>query len=89
MLEKKYYSAEEAAQGLGITPAEVNLLREHDLHGYRDGDAWKFKVEDIDALAKQRQLKGKLSSAADDDETGDVLLSDVTVGGSEAEVPAR
>ena len=85
MLEKKYYSVEEAAQSLGLSPAEVNLLREkHELHGYRDGAAWKYKVEDVDALAKQRQLKDKLSAIEPGDETGDVLLSDVTVGGSES-----
>jgi excisionase family DNA binding protein len=85
MLEKRYYSVEEAAQTLGITPAEVNLLRErHELHGYRDGAAWKFKVEDVDALAKQRRLQEKLASAEPGEDTGDVLLSEVALGGSDA-----
>ena len=85
MLEKRYYSVEEASQCLGVTPSEVNLLRErHELHGYRDGAAWKFKVEDVDALAKQRRLQEKLASAEPDEDTGDVLLSEVALGGSDA-----
>ena len=85
MLEKRYYSVEEAAHTLGITPGEVNLLRErHELHGYRDGAAWKFKVEDVDALAKQRRLQEKLASAEVGEDTGDVLLSEVALGGSDA-----
>jgi len=85
MLEKRYYSVEEAAQCLGVTSSEVNLLRErHELHGYRDGAAWKFKVEDVDALAKQRRLQEKLASAEPGEDTGDVLLSEVALGGSDA-----
>jgi hypothetical protein len=83
MADKKYYSIEEAAGALGITPAEINLRRErNELHGYRDGASWKYKAEEVDALA--RRLRSEALSAATDDDTGEVLLSDSALGGSEA-----
>ncbi|MGQ9576510.1 MAG: helix-turn-helix domain-containing protein [Thermoguttaceae bacterium] len=87
MPDKKYYTIEEAAQRLGITASEVNLLRErHELHGYRDGVNWRFKVEDVEELAGKRRLQEKLASAEAGEETGDVLVSEVALGGSDAGV---
>ena len=38
MDQKKYYTVDEAAQILGITPADVNQKRErNELRGFRDG----------------------------------------------------
>lgn len=72
-----YYSVEKTAEVLGVTVEEVRQMRERrELYGYRDGSNWKFKAEDVDRLAQQRS-----SGGADDDE-GDVLLSDVELGGS-------
>ncbi len=83
MAEKKYYTIEEAAAYLGITPAEVNLRREHnELRGLRDGSNWKFKGEDIESLA--RRMRTEAMSAATDDDTNEVLLSEVALGGSDA-----
>ncbi len=86
MVEKKYYSIEEAAQCLGVTPAEVHVFREkHELHGYRDGVSWKFKADEVDALAKQRRLREKLAASTEPGEdTGDVLLTELALGGSDA-----
>lgn len=76
--QKRYYTAEEAAQLLGITPGEVNQRREqNELRGLKDGATWKFKVEDIEALAHRL----KAGSAAPTDE-GDVLASEVELGPS-------
>jgi len=84
MTEKKYYTIDEAAGVLGITPAEVNLRRErNDLHGYRDGANWKFKAEDVEALARRIRTQ-EVSAAGDEDDTGEVLLSEVALGGSDA-----
>jgi hypothetical protein len=83
MAEKKYYTIEEAASFLGITPAEVNLRRErNELRGLRDGPNWKFKAEDVESLA--RRLRSQEISAAADDDTGEVLLSELALGGSDA-----
>ena len=51
----KFYNVEKTAEILGRTPAEINQMRERqELHGYRDGANWKFKAEDVDALAAQK-----------------------------------
>lgn len=76
--QKRYYTAEEAAQVLGVTPGEINQRRErNELRGLKDGATWKFKVEDIEALAARL----KAGSAAPADE-GDVLASEVELGPS-------
>ena len=57
-MAQKYYDTETAAEKLGVGPGDVSRMREsQELHGYRDGADWKFKVEDIDRLAQQRQAK--------------------------------
>jgi hypothetical protein len=83
MADKKYYTIEEAAAFLGITPAEINLRRErNELRGLRDGPNWKFKAEEVESLA--RRIRTQEISAAGDDDTGEVLLSEVALGGSDA-----
>jgi len=79
-MAQKYYSAEEAAKVLGVAPADVTAMHQrNELHGYRDGANWKFKVEEVDELAARRSGGDE---AADDD--GDVLLSEVELGASDA-----
>jgi hypothetical protein len=77
----KFYNIEKAAEVLGVTHAEINAMRERQqLHGYRDGADWKFKAEAVDSLAKQRQSQ---PPAAEDEDGGDVLLSEVALGQSD------
>ena len=46
-------------------PEEVKkMLERHELHGYRDGADWKFKVEDIDRLVAQRPRSPPRKAAA-------------------------
>jgi hypothetical protein len=79
-MAQKYYNSAETAKILGKTTDEVKeMLERRELHGYRDGADWKFKVEDIDRLAMQSPATG---SAADED-VGDVLLSEVALGQSD------
>jgi len=74
----KFYKTEEVAQILGLTPAEVNKLREENkLHGYRDGLDWKFKAEDVERL----RVEGLPSEGAEEPSEPDVLLSEVELGG--------
>jgi len=78
-MAQKYYSAEEAAKVLGVAPADVTAMQQrNELHGYRDGANWKFKVEEVDDLAARRSADHE---SADD---GDVLLSEVELGASDA-----
>lgn len=75
----KFYKTEEAARILGITPAEVNKLREDNkLHGYRDGIDWKFKAEDVERL----RTEGQAPEAGEEPAEPDVLLSEVELGGT-------
>jgi excisionase family DNA binding protein len=72
-----YYSVEKTAEVLGVTVEEVRGMRERrELYGYRDGSNWKFKAEDVERVAAERKAGGG------DEEDGDVLLSDVELGGS-------
>ena len=80
-MAQKYYNSAETAKILGKTVDEVKqMLERRELHGYRDGADWKFKVEDIDRLAKQSAAG---ETAAADDDGGDVLLSEVALGQSD------
>jgi excisionase family DNA binding protein len=82
-MTQKFYKTEEAAKILGVSPAEVNHMREsHQLRGYRDGMDWKFKAEDVDRAAQQLQAEDK--SEAPEEEGTDVLLSEAELGQSES-----
>jgi len=77
-MPQKYYNSAETAKLLGKSVDEIKkMLERRELHGYRDGADWKFKVEDIDALAKQHPPKPS------DEAGGDVLLSEVELGQSD------
>ncbi|RMF95431.1 MAG: DNA-binding protein, partial [Planctomycetota bacterium] len=68
-MEKKFYTTDEAAKILGLTPAEVNSMRErNELRGFRDGMDWKFKVEDVEALVRQRRQDAVSSTPSGTDE---------------------
>ena len=71
----KFYNVEKAAEVLGVTPAEINAMRERQqLHGYRDGADWKFKAEEVDRLAEESDEPAS---------EADVLLSEVEFGESD------
>jgi len=75
-----YYTLEEAANVLSITPGEVNRLREQGvLNGYKDGSAWKFKKEHINAYLVEKTKQASSSNAAllsgEDDEEGPTMLA--------------
>ena len=47
-----------AAQQLGVSPDELNDLRQRqEIYGYRDGASWKFKPEDVEKLAAERTAR--------------------------------
>jgi excisionase family DNA binding protein len=73
-MAQKYYNTAEVAKILGKSVDDVKrMVERRELHGYRDGADWKFKVEDIDQLAKSAPEEGG----------GDVLLSEVAMGQSD------
>ncbi len=85
-MAQKYYNEKETAQMLGVTEADVKqMLANHELHGYRDGADWKFKVGDIDTLADQRSAEASADDGSDDlamDGDADVLMSEIELGES-------
>jgi len=82
-MAQEYYNLEKAAEVLGIYPADLNERREKgEVRAFRDAGNWKFKKDEIDALAvKLRAQKTPASEAAEDD-SQDVLASELELGGS-------
>jgi len=53
-MAKKLIDQEEVAKMLGVSIEEINKMRDRkQLFPYRDGDAWKFKLEDIERLKEE------------------------------------
>src|SRR5262249_46920344 len=71
-MAKKLIDQEEVARMLGITPEQVNSLRDRKkLFPYRDGDQWKYKEEDIERYREEMQAEKEEAPAevlAADDE---------------------
>jgi excisionase family DNA binding protein len=79
-MPQKYYNTSETAKKLGKSVDEVKkMLERRELHGYRDGADWKFKVEDIDRLVPQQSSQPAPAA----EEGSDVLLSEVEMGQSD------
>ena len=54
----KLVSLNEAAEMLGMTPDQLVEMRQHnEIHGYRDGTSWKFKVEEVERVADERGIQ--------------------------------
>ena len=82
----RYFNLKEAAKTIGISETEVKaMLDRRELHGYRDGADWKFKVEDIERVAEEHANKQPTASTEPEDAgEGDILLSEVELGRSGA-----
>ena len=53
---KKYLSLEEAASRLAVSKDQLIRMRESgEIRGFADRGTWKFRVEDVDELARTRQ----------------------------------
>ena len=85
----KFVELNEAAQKLGLTPDQLVEMRSNgEIHGYRDGASWKFKIEEVERVATERA--GGASGDDDvfpfggDDENPDesVLVSEEELGHS-------
>jgi excisionase family DNA binding protein len=81
-MAQKYYTVAETAQAFGVSEDEVKqMLERRELYGYRDGSNWKFKAEDIDRIAQERQSQ-EPKAGDEGPENADVLLSTVEQGQS-------
>ena len=79
---QKYYNSAETAKIFDVSTDDVKkMMDRRELHGYRDGADWKFKVEDIERLAEERKAQQPAVLETDSGEDqGDVLLSEVALG---------
>jgi hypothetical protein len=76
-MSKKYLSLDEAASMLGMPREELTRLREKgELRGFADRGTWKFKVEDIENLARSRQADSdpEVPMILDESESGDAIV---------------
>jgi excisionase family DNA binding protein len=93
-MARKLIPLEEAAKTLGVSPDQLNTMRENrEIYGYRDGASWKFKPEDVERLAQERSERGPRPASdssslpvdiGDSDDEGEdiVLLSEGDPGGA-------
>lgn len=62
----KLVELKEAATMLGMSPDELSDLRSRgEIHGYRDGSSWKFKVEEIERVAEELDVNLARGSGVD------------------------
>ncbi len=91
-MASKFIQLDEAAEMIGITPDQLKEARESNkIRGFRDGQTWKFKTDDLENLKSELAGGGgagdELTLDVGLDEAGDegdsVLLSEHELGGSD------
>jgi excisionase family DNA binding protein len=79
----KLLSLEEAANMLGVSPAELSEMRQRgEAYGMRDGSTWKFRQEDVEKLIADRASGSSLPI----DLGGSSLDLPVDLSGSQSEI---
>ena len=90
----QFYNLEEAARVLGMSPDELKSKAQHrEVRAYLDGGSWRFRVADIDELARRRGLGSDAELHLSDMEipaTGgadnDIDLSDFQIGAAQPDL---
>ncbi len=90
----QFYTLEEAARVLGMSSEELKAKAQHrEVRAFLDGGSWRFRVADVDELARRRGLGSDaelhlsdldLPSAGDGDK--DVDLSEFQMGAAKADL---
>lgn len=91
-MAQEYFDLEKAAEVLGVSPGDVNKLREEaKIYGYRDGAGWKFKKEELDRclgeLIKERAVNREAQAAASPDDS-ELLLNNVAYDNDDGDTEA-
>jgi excisionase family DNA binding protein len=81
----KFVPLDEAARTLGVSPEDlVEAIRSNKIHGYRDGSSWKFKEEEIQRFAQDRDAGDSGIDVpdllGDDEDDESILLSEEGLG---------
>jgi hypothetical protein len=80
---KKYLSLEETAARLSVTTDQLIRMRENqEIRGFADRGTWKFRVEDVDDLARSRQADSNPEVPMLDDSGPMVVGDDMSDAGS-------
>jgi excisionase family DNA binding protein len=96
----QFYTLEEAARVLGMSPEDLkNKAQQREIRAFLDGGSWRFRVVDVDELARQRGLGSdaelRLSDldapggAGSQTEVGEIDLSEFPLGSAGADVGAE
>ncbi len=90
----QFYNLEEAARVLGMSPEELKSKAQHrEVRAFLDGGSWRFRVADIDELARRRGLGSDaelhlsdldIPAASGGDQ--DIDLSDFQIGAAQPDL---
>src|SRR5271157_6115768 len=89
----QFYTLEEAARVLGMSPEELKSKAQHrEIRAFLDGGSWRFRVVDIDELARRRGMGSDaelplsdLEVPAANVEVDDLDLSEYNIGAGKAD----
>jgi len=93
----QFYTLEEAARVLGMSPEELQAkAQQREVRAFLDGGSWRFRVADIDELARRRGLGSdadlRLSDldlpVAETEPVDDLDLSEFNLGAADSGVGA-
>lgn len=74
---KKYLSLEEAARRLSVSTDQLIRMRENqEIRGFADRGTWKFRVEDVDEVARIRQADSSPEVPLIMDDSGPMVVGD-------------
>jgi hypothetical protein len=74
----KFVDLAEAAKMIGVTPeALVEMRSKGTIFGYRDGSSWKFKVDEVERVIRERGVEARAGESgilsAEDDEFDNLI----------------
>lgn len=77
-MARKFIKLQEVASLFNVSPDELSDMRSRgDIHGYRDGSTWKFKIEEVQRVASDRGIQ--ISEAA---LAGEIPIAGESIGSS-------
>jgi hypothetical protein len=77
MAKKMYYTEQEAANALGITPEELSVhVKDNKLRVFQDGSKKMYLAQEVDKLASQLTSAGEIELTPADTNEGDVVSLD-------------
>lgn len=77
----QFYTLEEAARVLGMSPDELKNKAQHrEVRAFLDGGSWRFRVADVDELARRRGLGSDPELDMTSHEDKDIDLSEFQLG---------